>query len=118
MTAKRPMANCVGASMNPMQLMSFEPTLNRAPSQPQIQQLPARHHTVLPLRQLSYPAIGRVRRLFSMIERGNGRSSAHAADGRRLRRTYGAHPVSIQQRARFKKRLQPAGTASGFDPLK
>jgi hypothetical protein len=96
-------------------MASTDSALDRASSQADDQQLPPRHDAVLSLGKLGDLPIRGGLRPFSTIERGNGRRTGHGPmvhDGtaRRARqRSFLSHD---------KQRLQPADTASGFDPLK
>jgi hypothetical protein len=59
--------------MNRVQMPARQPSLYRAPSQPQFQELSATDNAVLLLRQPRYPPIDVMLRLFSMNGRGKGR---------------------------------------------
>lgn len=123
------MANRVNTPMNQMQLAPSQPALDRAPCQAELLKLPAPYDTVLslsqprdspvnesasrlPLSALDFAAAIRPPLTISgMVKGGRVR---HVADAGGARRARGARSDTKGNT----KRLQPAGTASGFDPLK
>jgi hypothetical protein len=100
--------------MHSMQLPAREPAFNRTSSEAQGDQLPPRHDSVLAACELRDLPIRGTLRPFSMHDMGFGRRIEHAADGEAAQRACGAPKMTGLKQMK----LQPAGTASGFDPLK
>lgn len=115
------MVHRVDAAMDYVQGSATQPSLDSAPTNPELGELSSRHDPVLPPGDLSDDGIqGRPisSPAFAIAWMGNAvivvGPPLHLPNADRDERTRGARNVPIAQQ----KRLQPAGTASGFDPLK
>jgi hypothetical protein len=100
-----------------MQRAPLEARVDPASSEAQGAQLSPPDDSVLLLRQPRDPPIHSTSATFFICEMKNGALAGHAADGAGAVRAHGARFVPKPSRT-TKKRFQPAGTASGFDPLK
>jgi hypothetical protein len=107
--------DCIDAPLNATKLASGDSVLDRPSPESEPQELPPADDPVLSLRQIPDLSINRTKRRFSRRDMENRRLIRHGVDPPWIRRTDGA--LNVTKRA-TKKRLQPAGTASGFDPLK
>jgi hypothetical protein len=109
------MPDGIDAPVNATELSTRGPILNCSSPHCKAQELLAANEAVLGLGKLSNPVVNGTRRRFSMPDLGNRRFVNHA---RRWSRS-ATHAWRAETRAfATQKRLQPAGTASGFDPLK
>jgi hypothetical protein len=109
------MANGIDTPMNTAELPPRDPVLYRPSPHAERQELLATDNAMLGLSELTNTVVNLTRRRYSMPNLGNRRLVRHGAHGGGPLRTSGAQDASNAQR---KRRLQPAVTASGFDPLK
>ena len=73
------MANGICALVNPVQLTTRKPPLDRASSHPQFHKLPPADDSVLPFRKLRNHPVDRTKPPFSIHDMGNGGFVGHAA---------------------------------------
>jgi hypothetical protein len=108
------MADGVDAMLNATQ----QPARNSVPDRPaphsEAQELCATDNSVLRLREVSDATVERTRGTLCMPDMRNVPLTKHGVDRDRAQRAGGAQ----KSPKAHEKRLQPAGTASGFDPLK
>jgi hypothetical protein len=101
------MPNGIHTAIEGLKEAALQASLDFTRAEPRREKLPPRHNAVLPLGQVGDHAI---RAPFTTYTVVNGALVRHepmfTAGGERVAR-------EVQE-----KRLQPAGTASGFDPLK
>jgi hypothetical protein len=108
------MTNRVDAMLNAAQQPTRDSVSNRPASHPKIQELGSTDNSMLWLREVSDTTVERSRGTSCMPDMRHVLLAKHGVDPDRAQRAGGAQGVAKAHQ----KRLQPAGTASGFDPLK
>ena len=111
----------IDTPVNSVKDASLQPSLDRSRTKPDAQQLTPRNHSVLPFGELGRLPIEPTRAPFTPPGVVNGAHVFHE-DGAWLKQARGWRAECQISRTGpslvAKKRLQPDGTAPGFDPLK
>jgi hypothetical protein len=116
----------VDTGVNRVEIASRQPRTDCPTTETQTEKLPSRHHTMLSIGELGNQLVPRSSRHFGPCDGLYWHFDWHALDAGESACANGAHKVTFVQTKRqvrahgghAQTRLQPAGTASGFDPLK
>jgi hypothetical protein len=95
------MSGGIDGPVQSVESTAADPSPDHLFRQPEFQQLPPRHHPVLPTGERRHRPVevsGRARRMFRVSSNRKMRRVFHAADGAERMRTRGARFVSIQSR--------------------